>query len=60
MQDKPTPAKPKTQNLGVSLYPNHLAMLDDLAEYYGITRSRAVQFLVEKDHARVKELMPDA
>lgn len=55
MPDKPTPVRPKTQNLGVSLYPSHLAMLDEIAEHHGVTRSRAVQYSIEKEHFRFKK-----
>lgn len=52
-QDQPKLHRPKAEHLGVSIYPQHFRLLDELrAQYGGISRSRLVQYLIESAAAR--------
>ena len=51
-QDQPKLHRPKAEHLGVSVYPQHFRLLDELRARYGnISRSRMVQYLIESASA---------
>lgn len=45
--------KEKIVNLGVSAYPRHRKMVEAIRDYHGVSRSRLVQYLIEKEYAKL-------
>lgn len=51
---RPRVKKPQAVHLGVSAYPAHFDMLDDIRQHLGgASRSRAVQYLIELYHTNI-------
>lgn len=60
MTAKQLPDKPKATHCGFSLYPDHAKMLENIQTHYNVTRSRALQHLIEQEYKKLNRSVPNA